>query len=294
MKQLYFKYKNDWVYIVSCDRIRETLPDLLTSYLCVVTRTFNPEKFFAMAACLLPKYEKDGSPTKILEGFLSIHTTGKYGSFDSRDSSYSDPSAPLKFSVLHDIVSMLGLQCVVLWNAVLLKKRILVIGDTLPLVMKVVRTLPLLCWHRQDWNILRPVVRSDADQLSDLSNSGVFIAGTLDTTLEMKSDIYDVVFSLSEKRVTVAPHALDKMRMTGIHREVANMLVELSSGSDNGETMEKNLLKSITKKTKDIIDQLMTFASDGKVTEEAINANVNNPLTQQWLLRLAIAEDIAS
>lgn len=128
---------------------------------------------------------------------------------------------------------MLGLEAVVLWNAVLLKKRILVISEgngnqNLTKLLTTVRSLPQLAHHRQDWGILRPLVTlsSEADtvHLEDLSSTGVFIAGTVDPTLATThASLFDVIFSLSDHRITISDDAAATMRMGSTHRELAQV-----------------------------------------------------------------------
>lgn len=128
---------------------------------------------------------------------------------------------------------MLGLEAVLLWNAVLLKKRILVISEgsgnqNLTKLLTTIRSLPQLAYHRQDWGILRPLVScsgdADAVHLEDLTSSGVFIAGTVDATLATThAALFDVIFSLSDHRITISEDAAASMRMGSTHRELAQV-----------------------------------------------------------------------
>lgn len=125
---------------------------------------------------------------------------------------------------------MLGLEAVVLWNAILLKKRILVVSDNIPILLDVMRTLPQLAWHRQDWQVLRPLVSLSPTHLEDLRSCGVFIAGTTNAALAAASSdrdggspMFDVVFSITERRVTISDAAAADMKMGAAHREIAQV-----------------------------------------------------------------------
>jgi len=62
------------------------------------------------------------------------------------------------------VVSAFGIHSVLIWTAVLLKKRIVIVGETVEQVVPVVRVLPQMVWARQNWSILRPLVTpSDAE-----------------------------------------------------------------------------------------------------------------------------------
>jgi hypothetical protein len=131
---------------------------------------------------------------------------------------------------------MLGLEAVVLWNAILLKKRILVVSDNMTILLDIMRTLPQLVWHRQDWQVLRPLVSLAPAHMEDLRSCGVFIAGTTDDTLAAASSekeggasMFDVVFSVTERRVTVSDAAAAEMRMGAAHREIAQVGVGVTA-----------------------------------------------------------------
>ena len=47
---------------------------------------------------------------------------------------------------------------VTLWSALLTKKRVLVYSSNVVELLKIVRALPLLVFHRQNWDVLRPIV----------------------------------------------------------------------------------------------------------------------------------------
>lgn len=295
---LFFKIKGDWVYIVISKTRKDVSTEVVASALCLVAKVFSPEKFRALLALLHEQYLSSGDPTKILEGYLSVYTSQKFKSFNM--SKYQDSDAYLSSSCIKDIVRMIGLESVVLWNAVLLKKRILVIDTSGPQnlskLLDTVRTLPQLAFHRQDWSILRPLIsiEGDADEthIEDLKNCGVFIAGAMDGAVAATyASLFDVVFSLTDHRVTISDEAAPSMRMGATHRELAQQLVDLE---ENPTSTSEDMLKVIVKKTEKVIKNLKSLIPEGesKLTEEIINENVSNESTQQWLARIAIAEGL--
>lgn len=208
------------------------------------------------------------------------------GTFDV--SSYKDNDAYLAVSEMYNLSSMLGIEFITLWNAVLLKKRILVVADSVTKLLPVVRSLPQLTWHRKDFSILRPIITSDSEHLEDLNSSGVFIAGTLDDTIAARSDLYDVLLSLTDRCVIVSNHAFAEMKMFAIHREMSTIVNDASeSGSNN------DIIAGVAKKTALILQQLRSFIpASGKLTETIINENVSSTAAQQWLYRVATAEGL--
>ena len=123
---IFFKLKNDWIYILTFPVPDSVDTVVLHSSICIVTNTFNPEKYNAQLECMRRGYS-DGvalDPTKALEVYLSVHTTGKFKNYDGEN--YPDETACSHNSILKDLFLLFGAEFVILWNAVLLKKRVLV------------------------------------------------------------------------------------------------------------------------------------------------------------------------
>lgn len=288
---IYFKYKNEWVYLYSVPAKKNIQPDVNRTSIGIISKLFNPEKFQSIGSILAEQYVSSGDPTKLLEGYLSITTSNKFsnsaGSFDM--ASYNDSNAYAIVSKIKELNNMLNIDIVILWNAVLLKKRILVIGSDCSQVLSIVRTLPQLAWHRQDWSILRPLIRNEQEHIDDLVASGVFIAGTTDTSMGDKNELFDVILSLNDSRITITTHAVPTMKMCSVHREVSQLI---NDESEKSNTNDLDVIRAVTAKTNEIIMKLKTLSSENgnTLTEDIINSSVSNAAAQQWLIRLATAE----
>ena len=55
-----------------------------------------------------------------------------------------------------------------------------------------IRTLPLLVWHRQNWNIVYPDVSLDEGELESLKKQPSYVAGFTDPSIEARADMYDL------------------------------------------------------------------------------------------------------
>ena len=301
---IYFKVKNDWVYLLTVPNQGKFVvgaPGTHTLCFCVYARTFNPEKFAALSKVLLHQYTShDEDPTKMLAAYLSIHMTGTYvdqknQSISFHVQSFLDSDALKAVSVVKEVFNGVGSDIIVLYNAVMLKKRILVYGEkeSLHKLLEIVRTLPQLAWHRQDWSILRPIVADDPAHIDDLSSSGVFIAGTVDESLIRNQDLFDVVLDIRHMTVTVNAHAVSGMKMCQIHRELSALLDKATQ--TNGDITSLEIMAIVAKKSESILNQLRMLIPVGSrtLTEDIISSNVTaNPALQQWLCRLATAENI--
>jgi len=139
------KYQTTWLHIYTANspagQTFGALPRVSSVALVLMTKTFNPEKWFALSKLLSAVYTGTGSPVKVLECYLSAFMKGKvdaaeYGSFV--DSEFDVRRAYLVTSV-KDITNLFGIETIILWSALLMKKRIVVYCDNLQLLLKVIR-----------------------------------------------------------------------------------------------------------------------------------------------------------
>lgn len=82
--------------------------------------------------------------------------------------------------LLADVTKLFGPEMVLLWSALLMKKRVVVYSEKLTVLLRVIRALPLLVSYRQNWSILRPLVTLQGDlEIADLKvrwlNSGALL-----------------------------------------------------------------------------------------------------------------------
>lgn len=284
----YFKYKADWVYVATTMGLCAD-PNLNGISLCLVSRSFNPEKNQHFLDVLAEQYISTGDPTRILEAYLSVYTTGTFTnqkrSFKAAD--YNDEKALFMNSNLTDLINIFETDTVILWNAILLKKRILLYSDSVAKVLETIRTFPLLASHRKDWNVFRPIIRDEPEHIEDLNSAGVYIAGTVDSALMLRTDLFDVVVSVPDRRITVSEASTDDMRMGALHREVLSIMMP----SDGIQTSSEKMVDAISQKTKVVLDRLQGMVKSTKTdTEEAIMGLSKNEATNRWLCKLAAAE----
>jgi hypothetical protein len=289
---IFTKFNADWVYIFSSS-VDKDVPTVQSASICIATREFHPEKFSAMLPILMEQYRKaSGDPVKVLEGILSIYATGNYsnaaGSFSMNNFASTD-AIVASTTAMKELYQSLGMDFIILWNSLLLRKRILVVANKVPKLLSVIRCLPLLAWHRQDWSILRPIIGDEAECMEDIRTSGVYIGGTVDPMLASKTDDFDVIYNIDSAHVEVLAHAVVDMKMCSVHKETIALIDEVAS---QGGTSE-DITKAIARKTASIISQLRSIVPEGgKLTESIIREKVSNEATMRWLVRLSSAEGI--
>jgi hypothetical protein len=94
--------------------------------------------------------------------------------------------------LVQGLVKALGPETVKLWTALLLKKRVVVYAPRLADLLKVMRTIPQLCWHRQDWDVLRPFVTGSQLEVAEFASAGVYVVGVTDPAFRTRPDLYDL------------------------------------------------------------------------------------------------------
>ena len=100
------------------------------------------------------------------------------------------------------------MESILIYVAMLCKKRVFVYHDKLADLQQLVRSFPLLgAWHRQSFDLLRPASGLSETELKDISSSGFFVAGFTDPACADKKDMYDLFVNVPERKFVVAEHA---------------------------------------------------------------------------------------
>ena len=106
----------------------------------------------------------------------------------------SAPRAVLNAAVVRAaLIRQLGVEVILVWVAVLCKRRLLLCGGDVDSVQEAVRSAALLgASHRQSFDFLRPLTTLRDDEVGDLRQSGHYIAGCVDPQAMHRRDLYDL------------------------------------------------------------------------------------------------------
>jgi len=285
------------MYSVSTGSASSVLPKVRKFTVAICCKIFNPEKYKHVLEMISRTYRTTGEPTKVLQSVLKLNTTGKLKSNDTdvKDfsiSAYEDKHARLSGSSLKKVVSCFGEKSILIWLAVLLKKRIFVLADRWADVFFVVRTLPQFAWLRQDWSVIRPQVRlGSQEQLNELKQSGVYIAGTTDTEVSGTNDLFDILVDMKSQKVIVAESAKRSMAPPSNLSDFASDMARKAKDPDCSET---DLIKTAAMKTKELLSGLKKIGGGNKITMEAIQNKGLSGRFAVFLNNLALAEGLAN
>eukprot|EP01112_Ceratiomyxa_fruticulosa_P018831 TRINITY_DN6079_c0_g2_i4.p1 TRINITY_DN6079_c0_g2~~TRINITY_DN6079_c0_g2_i4.p1 ORF type:complete len:357 (-),score=58.92 TRINITY_DN6079_c0_g2_i4:108-1178(-) len=297
----YSKYKAHWIYIYTAVNNASEGEDagmlnkrVSAFSICLIRNGFNPEKFLALARLQSQIYQASGDPVQILQCHLQVFTRGSYesgtlGKFVDAD---FDPRRAYLVTSIKDIVKMMGEDIVLLWDALLMKKRVVLYADKLGLLLKVVRALPLFVWHRQNWNILRPYITLTSLEEADLKSTGVYCAGSVDPVIKSREDLFDICVDINSRSVTVAEHAQADFTLGTFHNDLGQYLL---TSADDPELGDQAIIKGLALKTKDLLTRLESWKdedADGQsyITLEGLQQRKIPSNMHRFLFAVASAE----
>ncbi|XP_062851326.1 DENN domain-containing protein 10 isoform X2 [Trichomycterus rosablanca] len=289
------QYCRTWYYISTVEVQEPTALKKVTHLSIVITsKDFNPEKYAAFSRVLCRMYIKHGSPVRMMEGYIAVLTKGicqsdENGSFFIKD--YDVRKAYLAGSI-KDVVSQFGMETIILYTALMLKKRIVVYHPRVEALLEFTRTLPALTWHRKDWSILHPYVHLEDKELDDLRKCTGYVAGFVDPEVVNRADLFDVFVNLLDSEITISQSSKDAMTMGKLHKEIGHLIVQSAEDTDRTDVQ---VIKDISVKTKEIISNLVALAKEEKGTKltlETLKQRHFPPATESFLFHLAAAEQL--
>lgn len=290
----YGQFQKQWHYICSEDVSLDRLPKVTRLAIILLASDFNPDKYSALGRALLKLYKKSCNPAVLLENYLLVFTKGvcstdENGTFQVQD---HDSHSLLANSRIKDVVGIFGLETILVYIALLLKKRVVVYHPNVEMLQNLCRALPTLVCHRQNWNILYPLVTIADSELADLKTSTFYIAGFADSRVENRTDLFDIFVNGHSKEITVASHAKGTFMMGKLHKELATFITESAEKPNNSDIL---CIKDIARKTKELINNLKSFSSNDEhgnlvITMNSFHEKKMPTVTREFLINLAAAE----
>lgn len=168
---IFSRHKGIWHYSfpISEGLPSSTLPNTSAFAVVVLSRVFCPESFLGLAQTLGAVFSATGSPPRVLEAWMaaflrnSIPAAVVPGAPGWSSKAYDHGALLADCSGLKPLLSSLGVEAILVWTALLLKKRVAVYGDSFDAVSRAVRLLPHLVRHRRITTADRTGVTSGAD-----------------------------------------------------------------------------------------------------------------------------------
>ncbi|TGZ53288.1 Protein FAM45B [Temnothorax longispinosus] len=286
------RHGHDWFYI-HCSEVFDSdkLPKVKQFALVLFAKDFNPQKYEVLSRVLSKMYCKTGKPTEILQLYLSVFTKGSC-STQENGTFVSDDFNTHRFAAstnVKELIKTFELETILIYTALLLKKKIIVYHHSLEQLLKWIRTFPALMKHRKVTDNLFPWIDLVNDELIELK------ARCSNSSISSRIDLYDLLVNIPAREITVAPHAKESLTMTKTHKEIALFMVQLC---ENQSYTEAQVISEISDKTQDLLNQLTSLATvqapDGKrmISVEIFKEKNLAPAVESFLINLAIAENL--
>jgi len=280
---IFSKYKNEWHYLYTIlNENQQKLPRVVAFSICIISKVFCPEKYLVLGKLFAHLYTSSGSPLSILDAYLGVVMDGKYegegiGLYEDQK---FDARKSLLVTSIKDLVKTFGLEVILIWTALMMKKRIIIYSEKLSVLLRIIRGIPVFVWHRQNWNILRPFVtltnnpNSEDDEIQkDLLSAGVYVAGFIDANIKLRQELYDLFIDLNAQSITISEQARADFVLGSLHKDIANFLVDATEN----DASEQEIIKGLAQKTKDLLTKLDSL----KVEDEEGNSYITYECLQQ-------------
>jgi len=250
-------------------------------------------KYEALVKVFTSAYLAESSPLPIMQGYLSVFTTGKIVSPAGNFSESEHDVRRAFISPVKKIFSSFGLEAIVIWVAILCQKRIFVYSDKLTDLIAAIRCFPAIgAWHRQSWDLVRPFMSLTEPELKDLSLAGVYVAGFTDPECSNKKDYYDLFIHLPNKTFSIPDHAKESFILTKFHKTTSEGFLKLCED----EKEEQKVIKGIYTKTQELLDNLESLKTphdDGNyITLEELQKKKLPANADKFLFNVALAEGL--
>ncbi|XP_072177389.1 DENN domain-containing protein 10-like [Diadema setosum] len=292
---VYGQFRREWFYIATVPVENGTVLKKVKHFsLILLAKDFNPEKYQTLGKILCRIYASTGNAAVILQSYLAVVTKGMCPSEDNGTFVVQDFEAKKAYAAgsVKDVINMFGLQAILIYTALVLKKKVVVFHSRVEEVIKFTRALPSFVWHRQNWSIVHPFVHLEEEELEDLRSGPAYVAGFVDAAVESKTDLYDVFVNLSTEEITVGTHAKETFAMSRLHKDIAQLMVKCAADDD---LSNQQVIKEISKKTTELLNNLKSLAGDEddpKITLEMLQERKMPPATERFLFGVATAEGL--
>ncbi|XP_046910283.2 DENN domain-containing protein 10 [Dermatophagoides farinae] len=198
-------------------------------------------------------------------------------------------------SQLRSIIKMFSLDVILIYTALLLKKRIIIYGNDTRTLFEFVMALPLFIQHRLnmlDEQFIPNVDLQCPEQINDLKCRENFLSTFNDPRIEEHEDLYDVYINLATIEITISHRAKETFMMTKTHKDVAITFVRVA---EKQSSTDQDVVDEISKKTNELLNNLYSSSSlvdddNSVIRKSRLKEKFSSPNVEQFFFNLAMAE----
>mmetsp|Transcript_33102 Transcript_33102/g.104701 ORF Transcript_33102/g.104701 Transcript_33102/m.104701 type:complete len:299 (-) Transcript_33102:87-983(-) len=290
---IFARSQGHWMYLLpfSVGGRNSSLDQVSSFVVSVQSRAFFPNKFEALLKELVMVYASEGTPLRVLEGYLSAMTVGKFqnyaeSAFPDTDMQTSNLQVPIRW-----MIEMFEVETVLLWSCMLLKKRMVVYSNKVLELQRFLRIIPALVPHRESWNVLKPYCVGDEEDEEELKTASFFVAGALQP-MESNKELWDIYVDIPSQSITVGDHAKRDFTATSVHKDIASFLSKALE--ENVE--DQAIISGLQEKNQELIDKLKMLAADEEdmlLSLSSLQEQLQNPKLAFFLYSVALSEGLA-
>jgi len=296
-KFCFCQVKGTWYYILRTDISQaHAVKNVNDVFFVILAEDFNPELYQNLAECSTKDYLKGHSTTKVLQNFLSMYTKGYCLKDDDKKLVHTDFDKRKAYmeTCIKEMITLFGMESILIYVAVLLKKRIAIYHPKLTTLHHICRSLPAFCIHRKDWNIVYPFLTLTGEkELEEIKNKRTYVAGFTNCEVENRPDLYDIYLQASDGEIVLNPQSKECFQMGKMHKEIAKFLLQ---ASENEDMADEDIIKELTRRTRDIINNLRSLdgenPDDPHISLELLQSKNLTNVMQTFLFNLASAEGL--
>ncbi|XP_017771812.1 PREDICTED: protein FAM45 homolog [Nicrophorus vespilloides] len=261
--------ENEWIYIW------ESATELKKYSLALVTKSFNPNQFEKLGHLLMKSYEQNLNPVQLVKIYLEAFMKGSY--IGQENGNQIKECNRNNYIGIKDLIHSLGHEFILILNALLLKKNVIVYHSNLETLQKNLKSIASLIDFklRDPTQYLFPIVKKIT---SDLKDESFYVAGIKDKSVIIKQDHYDLFVNLLNNTITIASKSKDSFCMTSKHKEITMQLVQMVEDNCN----DSKLQQTLHRKTENLINSLQT-----NEVRSCTNSSMDS-----FMLNLAVAENL--
>ncbi|XP_056633082.1 DENN domain-containing protein 10-like [Diorhabda sublineata] len=272
----YVKVDNQWIYIKQFISKNDKPAAII-----VTSHYYQPNLYEIICDLLVTSYSNEKNFVNLVQIYLNIYITNGV----SVENNFINLSCfPWKTDV-KGIIKHLGIEIILVYNALLLKKQILVYHPNIEELQESLASLTRLISFRKPEDFLQPFIRTVTELRK---TSKYYLIGTTNKSLINQKNICEIIVDLESKFVDYSLNPKD-FELCYLHKEVAQFLLQISES----EETEKRAVESISNKTSEIFQLLNKLKNnEGKIEIEDIGNKKNNKSLVKFLISLAKAENI--
>ncbi|CAH0556077.1 unnamed protein product [Brassicogethes aeneus] len=265
-----------WIYVT------QNLNDALV----IISDYCNLGKYQAFAEILMRKYLKNKNPVDLVRLYLDGNLSGGCSIQDNGNLISCNLKNFKQQTKVQELVENFGIETILLYTSLLLKRRTLVYCDDLEKLQEKMMSIASLVSCRNLKDLFLPYI----ENWSDLKGYSFYLAGTTDETLIKKDHLYDLFVNLHLKEIFISERTKDVFNMTKIQKNIANFLVEALET----KICEEDFHKDLDKQTNNILKTLRTMANNNSnlITIDDLKSKNLNKNLENFLFNLGVAENI--